>query len=209
MLANKNQNMTSLLLFKFSHLKTHKPSITINLQPYITTKFSNRNPFSLSLFFLPPSSPTTSKQLITEERMAAHLNSLHISSNYTSHDTGSCSLAEALDEMSASSSNCSPPSYASIASTDLEQKLRNAQRITICEEIRKLSTDPILPKAILDRFEAPCTALVVWQPPQRLTDLIIPKDEELERKRRDAEQDNNNSGSMNFNDGDVMDTEDL
>lgn len=142
--------------------------------------------------------------------MAAHLNSLHISSNYTSHNTGSTSLADALDEMTASTSTgYSRPSYASIASSDLEQKLRNAQRITICEEIRKLSTDPILPKAILDRFAKPCTALVVWQPPQNLTDLIIPKDAEMQRKRRDAEQDNNNCGTMNFNDGDVMDTEDL
>lgn len=132
--------------------------------------------------------------------MAHYLNSLHISASYTSHQNESdMSLHEALDEAIADN-ELSVPSYAAIASSDLEEKLRHAQRITLCEEIRKLAADPILPQAILDRLEKPCTALVLWQPP-KITELIIPKQMERARKRNDAEQDNNNSLMIDLNNG--------
>lgn len=148
------------------------------------------------------------KQLITDERMAAHLNSLHISSNYTSHnpaDGVACTLKAGQPATHPADPCTSSQSYAAIASHDLEQKLRNASRITLCEEIRKLAADPILPQAIFERFERPCTALVLWQPPQRIAELIVPKNVELRRKNDDAEMDNNNGMAVDLNNGHASD----
>lgn len=56
-------------------------------------------------------------------------------------------------------------------------------------------------QAILSRFERSSTALVLWQPPTKITELIA----NVERERKaatddDAERDNNNStSSIDFN----------
>lgn len=147
--------------------------------------------------------------------MVAHLNSLHISSNYTTHTQAANASANEQPDSALDDAAMSPTSsYATIASHDLEEKLRSASRITIdttiCEEIRKLAANPILPQAIMDRFEnRSCTALVLWQPPQRITELIVPKDVELQRKQEDEEQDNNNCMAIDFNAGDSMELEDI
>lgn len=47
---------------------------------------------------------------------------------------------------------------------DLQRKLRNAQRITLCDQIRRIQTEPLLPGSLLQRIERPCTALVLWHP---------------------------------------------
>lgn len=39
------------------------------------------------------------------------------------------------------------------------------KRLYMCEEMRKLQTDSILPQCLLNRLHKPCTALVLWQPP--------------------------------------------
>lgn len=119
-------------------------------------------------------------------------------------------LASTSLATASSSSSQLLSSYAAIASHDLEEKLRNASRITLCEEIRKLAANPIIPQAILQRFEKPCTALVLWQPPPRITEHIVPKDVELQRKSDDADSDNNNCMAMDFNNGgDYMDMGDM
>lgn len=101
---------------------------------------------------------------------------------------------------------------------DLERKLRNAQRITICEQIRKLQNEPAIPhvfmqlyatnrnlfsnifffllQAILSRFERPCTALVLWQPPAKISELCANLTKQLTKKSNDEEQDNNNSPAV-------------
>ncbi|XP_037052064.1 uncharacterized protein LOC119085721 [Bradysia coprophila] len=130
--------------------------------------------------------------------MAEHLQGLHISPDFTSHSTPTLedysSDSVSMESDSSSSSTDCPFSSAQ----DLEQKLRNAQRITICEQIRKLQNEPVIPQAILSRFERPCTALVLWQPPAKITELIA-----LQRERKammsDDEQDNNNSTSLDYN----------
>lgn len=95
--------------------------------------------------------------------MAAHLNGLHLSSDYTSHNSATTNQynADRLERMD----------DLRIDTQDLEERIRRAQRITVCEEVRKLREQPILPKAILERYEKPCTALVLWQPPPRISDL--------------------------------------
>lgn len=135
--------------------------------------------------------------------MAEHLNSLHISSDYTSHQKTS-----EFDTMSMESdqqwTESSKEYNINMSQQDLEQKLKNAQRITVCEQIRQLSTEPILPRALIERMERPCTALVLWQPPPRITDLIIAR---RSSKQEAEDQDNNNSMSidMNLNTANSMD----
>lgn len=97
--------------------------------------------------------------------MAEHLSSMHISSNYTAHnkivfDTNPAESMSMDSDVNASSA------FSDSVSQDLQSKLKNAQRITICEEIRKIKNEPLLPEALMERIERPCTALVLWQPPQ-------------------------------------------
>lgn len=129
--------------------------------------------------------------------MAAHLNGLHISNDYTSHATNSNSSNDWSDALK----DIEECRFDPILTTtqDLEEKLRRAQRITIYDEVRKLQDEPILPQSILNRYDAPCSALVLWQPPAKITDLIIPKDSKQRQDEEDAEQDNNNSELIDLN----------
>ncbi|CAG9859760.1 unnamed protein product [Phyllotreta striolata] len=54
------------------------------------------------------------------------------------------------------------------------------QRLYMCEEMRKLQTDSILPQSLLSRIERPCTALVLWKPPAK---LVPPLGSELDVKK--------------------------
>lgn len=146
--------------------------------------------------------------------MAAELDGLHISSDYRQHSvntpsSSSNSLMEELEKIIPQQS-----SRLTAETLDIEEKLRRAQRITICDEIRKLSDEPLLPQSILDRFEKPCRALVLWQPPQKLTDLIVPKEagdgdenEMVEEEMEEANNNiinNNNDDSIDLNNGASM-----
>lgn len=122
--------------------------------------------------------------------MASHLNNMHLSSEYTSHNINTTSAEDSAlgSTNSGGLSPCSsldddmslgepgPGSTAAAAAAaarhvymspqELEDRLRKAQRIAVCEEVRKLDNRAdILPKVLLERIEKPCTALVLWQPP--------------------------------------------
>jgi hypothetical protein len=66
------------------------------------------------------------KQHITEEKMAAHLSQLHISSDYTSHQ---------------------PESRA-----DQQQQQQPVKRLVLCDELKQLKLEPILPSSLLSRL---------------------------------------------------------
>lgn len=110
-------------------------------------------------------SPT--KQLITEEKMIDYMNGLHISKEFTSHATSSLGGGGSNIE----AFNVASSALITMTQLELEKKLKNAQSITICEEIKSLGSDSIIPKILLERMEKPCTALVVWQPPKSLTNV--------------------------------------
>lgn len=86
---------------------------------------------------------------------------LHLSSTYINHD---------LSPSPAQTSDCEmnvlrETAHCSITPTELESRLKTAQRITICEEVRKLTKiDEIIPKILLDKIESPCKSLVLWRP---------------------------------------------
>ncbi|XP_055387763.1 uncharacterized protein LOC129616246 isoform X2 [Condylostylus longicornis] len=115
-----------------------------------------------------------SKQHITEEKMAATLNSLHISNNFIAHNSNVSTERRQSDNHveNVMESDIEPkcPFY---SSKDLEKKLRNAKHITICEELKNIkNSETIIPKALLERYERPCQALVIWQPPLNVKSLV-------------------------------------
>lgn len=114
--------------------------------------------------------------------MAAHLDGLHISTEFTAHD---------INQTNASSSSDTFSSYPATLQ-DIEEKLKRAQKITVSDVVKTIQEEPILPAAIMERFEKPCKALIIWQPPQRITDLIISKTVQEEQNSDDESADNNN-----------------
>ncbi|KAJ8711346.1 hypothetical protein PYW07_008588 [Mythimna separata] len=107
------------------------------------------------------------KQLITEEKMAAHMNSLHISSEYTTH---SLAADEVMDV------GMEPP---------VSEKLKG-HTIVLSEELKKLQEEPLLPAALIDRLEKPHMSLVVWKPRESILAKIKEdeqKDEEKQPRR--------------------------
>lgn len=144
--------------------------------------------------------PLPNKQFISEEKVIAHFSGMHISRNYTEHTAG------------ASTSNNSNMDYDfnnPITQKELEEKLKNANRITICDEIKKLHAvhSSFMPNALLqNRIERPCTALVLWTPPAKLEDLVTPEkrnnntsDTEILEDYDEDLEDNNNSINSNMN----------
>lgn len=166
------------------------------------------------------------KQFITEDKMAQHLSGLHLSDDYQSH---SINLTDTSDISSDMEYNVN------LTPKELQQRLKNAQRITVCEQVRKLNqTDEIIPKVLLDRIESPCKALILWKPPESIQKLIAvfnsspstskaaasehqeqEEDEGVERIREiemeeynyddDQNNNNNNDSSINYNNNNLMD----
>ncbi|KAF7285760.1 hypothetical protein GWI33_010128 [Rhynchophorus ferrugineus] len=54
------------------------------------------------------------------------------------------------------------------ASSPLEPESVKNKRLYMCEEMRKLRNDPIIPPSLVSGIQRPCTALVLWQPPLRI-----------------------------------------
>lgn len=121
--------------------------------------------------------------------MAAHLSRLHISSE----------------------SENQPPT------TCPEEQARNReQRLYVCEEMRRLQTESILPSSLLGRLERPCMAVMLWQPPPKIPPLLQPSTSAPSTSRQplwpqidrnDEDADNNNSSTVDLNNMD-MDSQD-
>ncbi|XP_070500922.1 uncharacterized protein Mst85C [Chironomus tepperi] len=107
------------------------------------------------------------KQHISESKMAAFLNGLHISSDYQSHSINLTENSFNDDEMETAFVNLSPQ--------ELEERLKNAQKIVLCDDVKKSleenSRNEIY-QVLADRIEKPCKALILWQPPKPLETLI-------------------------------------
>ncbi|CAF4884304.1 unnamed protein product [Pieris macdunnoughi] len=108
-----------------------------------------------------------SKQLITEEKMAAHLNSLHISADYTQHSLASEDVMElAVDPVS------------------ISERLKG-HRIVLSEDLKKLKDEPLLPPTLIESIQKPQMSLVVWKPREEIlkgTDEKSEQDEEFKRR---------------------------
>ncbi|CAH1371212.1 hypothetical protein MTP99_012698 [Tenebrio molitor] len=68
------------------------------------------------------------------------------------------------------------------ATSSKESENDRTRRLYMCEEMRKLQSDSILPQSLLSKIQRPCTALVLWTPPRRLVPV----------QRHQSENGNNN-----------------
>jgi hypothetical protein len=123
--------------------------------------------------------------------MIAHMNGLHLSDNFQPHNIHLEDEVETEEGMESYNVNLSP--------RELEQRLKSASRITVCEELKKTLNEgnEIIPKILLDRIERPCQALILWRPPDMLPNLMTV----YERKASDSEEEmdsNNNNNSMDM-----------
>lgn len=138
--------------------------------------------------------------------MTADMNSLHISSDYKAHATNEASdMMQQLEEIATSNNVKLSP-----LELDIQEKLRRAERITVCEEVAKICDEPILPKSILERYERPCQALVVWQPPKKVEELIaMPSECKTKEENSEIEDceidelDNNSEPTIQFDSMDL------
>ncbi|KOB74022.1 Uncharacterized protein OBRU01_09659 [Operophtera brumata] len=125
------------------------------------------------------------KQLITEEKMAAHLNGLHISTEYTAH-----APAESMDVLMESRD----------AGAEALGERAKGHTIVLSEEVKRIREEPILPAVLIERLKKPVMSLVVWKP----RDTILEQHKEKESKPQDEEPrkrngvlvDNNNDIDM-------------
>ncbi|GBP64874.1 hypothetical protein EVAR_49806_1 [Eumeta japonica] len=116
------------------------------------------------------------KQLITEEKMAAHLSGLHISLDFTSHGASSESSMEITPEMENNNFLNS-------------EQLKGV--IVLSDEIKNLKDEPLIPAALIERLEKPCMSLVVWEPKKNVLDEVAEDEkkkesEELQSPRRNG-----------------------
>ncbi|XP_060531103.1 uncharacterized protein LOC132704843 [Cylas formicarius] len=90
-------------------------------------------------------------------------------------------MAEHLSKLHISSET--PPSH-------LEPESVKHKRLYMCEEMRKLQADPIIPPCLMSQLQRPCMALVLWQPPSRLLPISDDNSQssewELNRKEGDS-----------------------
>jgi hypothetical protein len=132
-------------------------------------------------------SPT--KHFISEEKMIAHMNGLHLSDSYQPHN-----LSPIQGETESYNVNLSPQ--------ELEERLKNAQRITVCDQVRKSlrEENEIIPKVLLDRIEQPCRAVMLWRPPPEVQRFLSAYEGRGEEGLSDEEDlDNNNNNDPNNN----------
>lgn len=135
--------------------------------------------------------------------MAAHLNGLHISSEFKAHNTNQLANASDTLDIDLDSSDRIAPYPCSLQ--DIEEKLKRANKITVSDVVKSIQEEPMLPAAIFERFEKPSKALVIWQPPQRIVDLIVSKTTQEEKADDDEDLDNNNIELVDANNDSQMD----
>lgn len=145
--------------------------------------------------------PVQTKQLITEDKMAAHLNGMHISSEFKAHDINQST------KTNNTSSDVNTFSSYPVGLQDIEEKLKHAQKITVSDVVKSIQDEPLLPAAILERFEKPCKALVVWQPPPKITDLIISKAAKEQQNSDDDENSDVDNNNVEFVDATANDSQ--
>ncbi|XP_030747287.1 uncharacterized protein LOC115875877 [Sitophilus oryzae] len=84
------------------------------------------------------------------------------------------------------------------ATSPLEPESVKNKRLYMCEEMRKLQSDPILPPSLVAGLQRPCTALVLWQPPIRPLPLF---------EANPGPSNNSNNEDLNKNSPDIKSME--
>lgn len=125
---------------------------------------------------LDPEPSIPAKIYITEDKMADHLNGLHLSTDYRTHHLASSNNSMSMD--------AGLMDMDTLATTDVRDKLKG-HTIVLSEEIKKLTDEPLIPPALIERLEKPCMSLVVWQPKESVVDKL--KGTTSENRREEEE----------------------
>uniref|UniRef100_A0A1S4N208 Uncharacterized protein n=1 Tax=Pediculus humanus subsp. corporis TaxID=121224 RepID=A0A1S4N208_PEDHC len=174
---------TAPFMFPDSNNWSHVPPQTMpwgtpaELQPSVVRftagNFNGSTLLSCKRKSEPPIDMPPAKMLVTDEKMAAHMQSLHIS--------------EIENEKMLSNMSCK----------DESMETDSLPKLILSDEIKNLKTDMIFPESVFKRLEKPEMALVLWQPPlisvesklNKLNKSCKTKNEESDEKSTD----NNNS----------------
>jgi len=142
------------------------------------------------------------KQLITEEKITAHLSRLHISGT---------SAQEQLLPNSTPEPPIPPPQSEKTSENPLERLVKGGSRIVLAEEVQNLRQESCIPPALLEHLTRPTMAVVLWQPPGSAVNNIISAVVNRQRRRNGlseptaqppapepaVEEDSNNNEPMN------------
>lgn len=138
-----------------------------------------------------------SKHFISEDKMVAHLNGLHLSDNFQQHN-----VTPEPTESTSSDEAC----FVNLSKEELEKRLKRAQRIIVCDQVKKTLQEEkeAINRMIMNRMDPPCRALVLWKPPPPIEKLLVNYDNysasiQEEDSEDDMEDDNNNNNDPNNN----------
>ncbi|XP_066594577.1 probable myosin light chain kinase DDB_G0279831 [Prorops nasuta] len=142
--------------------------------------------------------PHQTKQFITEEKMAAHFQDLHISNNYQSQNP-TPSTSSAIDDIAQINENSLDLDMEGASNILDIQTARNPEpKLIISEELKRLQQEPILPQSLVSKLERPSMALVLWHPPPK-RQLRISGQVSQPQSTPTTSDDNNNSDNNNNN----------
>ncbi|KAG0724479.1 hypothetical protein GWK47_040535 [Chionoecetes opilio] len=132
------------------------------------TYFNSRAPMGFN------SSKPLAKQHISEERMTAHLNSLHLSDSYCNHRLGKGKVLRSKALSKSVVDEEEDEGLGGDGAMTLESDLQGATRLVIAEEMKKIVPgEAKLPQSILKKLTKPSMEVVLWQPPTSLLRTII------------------------------------
>lgn len=135
------------------------------------------------------------KQLITEEKMAAHFQDLHISSTYHSPP-------DPVPSTSATNKSLEKPNVGmDMETTNLvDADHSKSPRLVLSEELKRLQQEPILPTTLLSKLERPSMALILWEPPSKHLRILPTRDTPTPIPSVSDDNNNNNNNSENIPD---------
>ncbi|XP_071512918.1 uncharacterized protein [Panulirus ornatus] len=115
------------------------------------------------------------KQHISEERMAAHLNSLHLSESYQNHRLGKKGCTEDFDMMLDDEVDEGLGGDGTLRLDKLSSE--GSARLVIADEVKKIVPgESQLPPSILKKLTKPSMEVVLWQPPRNIIRNIVTPD---------------------------------
>lgn len=87
----------------------------------------------------------------TDEVMAAHLNCLHISPDFTSHSKQNSNISSNESTQYSNSDDMFNRLKTDKSFSTLEERLKSAGRIELCEEMKRFKSESIIPESILNK----------------------------------------------------------
>ncbi|XP_043289410.1 bromodomain-containing protein DDB_G0280777-like isoform X2 [Venturia canescens] len=138
------------------------------------------------------------KQFITEEKMAAHFQDMHISSNYSENSAG---VSSGVREPQPCCSTSNDDIHIDLDMENDPTRLENGKsvhpRLVISEELKRLQQEPLLPGSLLAKLETrPSMALVLWEPPSKHLRMLSNR-QNVPQSPNDSNTNNNNSDRSN------------